>query len=101
MLGSYSFISNQKPDLKVNNIVLIQSSELLSEVKIEGDKAIYETRIDKIIYNAEHDLNESENDATDVLRKAPLLSVDLDGNVSLRGSRNIKFLVKMKWKRKI
>jgi outer membrane receptor protein involved in Fe transport len=85
--------SNQKPDLKVNNIVLIQSSELLSEVKIEGDKAIYETRIDKIIYNAEHDLNESENDATDVLRKAPLLSVDLDGNVSLRGSRNIKFLV--------
>lgn len=85
--------SKKKPDIKVNNIILNQSSELLSEVKIEEKKAIYETRIDKIVYNAEHDLNESENDATDVLRKAPLLSVDLDGNVSLRGSRNIKFLV--------
>ena len=85
--------SKKKPDIKVNNIILNQSSELLSEVTIKEEKAIYETRIDKIVYNAEHDLNDSENDATDVLRKAPLLSVDLDGEVSLRGSNNIKFLV--------
>ena len=84
---------NKHPDLKLNNILLTQSSEMLSEITVEADKIIYETRIDKIVYNAEHDLNDSENDATDVLRKAPLLSVDLDGNVSLRGSRNIKFLV--------
>ena len=85
--------SKKHPDLKLNNILLTPSSEMLSEIKVEADKIIYETRIDKIVYNAEHDLNDSENDATDVLRKAPLLSVDLDGNVSLRGSRNIKFLV--------
>jgi len=82
-----------KPDFKDNNITLNQNSKLLGEINIEEEKAIYETRIDKIIYNAENDLNDSENDATDVLRKAPLLSVDLDGNVSLRGSKNIKFLV--------
>jgi len=85
--------SKSKPDFKDNNITLNQNSKLLGEINIEEEKAIYETRIDKIIYNAEHDLNDSENDATDVLRKAPLLSVDLDGNVSLRGSKNIKFLV--------
>ena len=85
--------SKSKPDFKDNNITLNQNSKLLGEINIEEKKAIYETRIDKIIYNAEHDLNDSENDATDVLRKAPLLSVDLDGNVSLRGSKNIKFLV--------
>ena len=85
--------SKNQPDIKLNNITLNQDSELLSEVTIEEEKAIYESRIDKIVYNAENDLNDSENDATDVLRKAPLLSVDLDGNVSLRGSRNIKFLV--------
>ena len=85
--------SKSKPDFKDNNITLNQNSKLLGEINIEEEKAIYETRIDKIIYNAENDLNDSENDATDVLRKAPLLSVDLDGNVSLRGSQNIKFLV--------
>ena len=86
-------ISKKNPNFKANNILLKQDSELLSEITIEDNKAIYETKIDKIVYNAENDLNDSENDATDVLRKAPLLSVDLEGNVSLRGSRNIKFLV--------
>ena len=85
--------TKKKPDIKLNNILLNTSSKLLSEITINDKKSIYETRIDKIVYNAEHDLNDSENDATDVLRKAPLLSVDLDGNVSLRGSNNIKFLV--------
>ena len=85
--------SKSKPDFKDNNITLNQNSKLLGEINIEEEKAIYETRIDKIIYNAANDLNDSENDATDVLRKAPLLSVDLDGNVNLRGSKNIKFLV--------
>ncbi len=85
--------TNQNPDARLKNILLSKSSEMLSEITVEDQKTIYETRIDKIVYNAENDLNESETDATDVLRKAPLLSVDLEGNVSLRGSRNIKFLV--------
>ncbi|MAW21005.1 MAG: hypothetical protein CMD16_01245 [Flavobacteriales bacterium] len=85
--------TNQNPDNRLKNIFISRNSEMLSEVTIKDEKAIYETRIDKIVYNAENDLNESETDATDVLRKAPLLSVDLEGNVSLRGSRNIKFLV--------
>ena len=58
-----------------------------------GIGQIYESRIDKIVYNVEHDLNDSENNVTDVLRKAPLLSVDLNGHVSLRGSKSIEFLV--------
>ena len=65
---------------------------MLSEVKIKELKPIFESKIDKIIYNAENDMNEGLNDATDVLRKAPLLTVDLEGEVSLRGSKNIKFL---------
>ena len=66
---------------------------MLSEVKISEQKPIFENKIDKIVYNAENDMNEGLNDATDVLRKAPLLTVDLEGEVSLRGSKNIKFLV--------
>ena len=77
----------------INTIYLKQDAKLLSEINIEDRKLIYEAKIDKIIYNAENDLNETENNATDVLRKTPLVSVDLEDNISLRGSRNIKFLV--------
>lgn len=77
----------------INTIYLKEDAKLLSEINIEDRKLIYEAKIDKIIYNAENDLNETENNATDVLRKTPLVSVDLEDNISLRGSRNIKFLV--------
>ena len=65
----------------------------LEEVSINEDRPVYESKMEKIVYNAENDLNEGLDDATDVLRKTPLLSVDLEGNVNLRGSSNIKFLV--------
>ena len=77
----------------INTIYLKQDAKLLSEINIEDRKLIYEAKNDKIVYNAENDLNETENNATDVLRKTPLVSVDLEDNISLRGSRNIKFLV--------
>ena len=85
--------SNKSPNYKFKKITLIPSSKQIDEIEIKETKAIYENKIDKIVYNPGNDVNQSSDDATDVLRKAPLLSVDLDGNVSLRGSKNIKFLV--------
>ncbi len=91
---SVEFVLTKKnPDLRLKEIKLETSSEMLSEVTIEEEKPIYESKIDKIVYNAENDLNEGLIDATDVLRKAPLLSVDFEGNVELRGSKRIKFLL--------
>tara|TARA_B100001250_G_scaffold262781_1_gene226437 strand:- start:2267 stop:4735 length:2469 start_codon:yes stop_codon:yes gene_type:complete len=86
-------LTKRSPDIRLKEIKLEASSEMLSEVKVEEEKAIYEAKIDKIIYNAENDDNGANEDATDVLRKAPLLSVDFDGNVELRGSKDIKFLL--------
>jgi len=86
-------LTKKKPDVRLADILLVANAEMLSEVKISEQKPIFENKIDKTVYNAENDMNEGLNDATDVLRKAPLLTVDLEGEVSLRGSKNIKFLV--------
>ena len=86
-------ITKKSPDVRLKEIKLEAISEMLSEVTIIEEKPIYESKLDKIIYNAENDDNGANEDATDVLRKAPLLSVDFDGNVELRGSKNIKFLL--------
>lgn len=77
----------------LRKIKVKRSAVNLNEVSINEEKPIYESKMEKIVYNAENDLNESLDDASDVLRKTPLLSVDMDGNVSLRGSRGVKFLV--------
>ncbi|MDG2139225.1 MAG: TonB-dependent receptor [Flavobacteriales bacterium] len=86
-------LTKKVPDINLKEIKLEVSSEMLSEITIDEEKPIYESKIDKIIYNAENDNIGGSDDATDVLRKAPLLSVDFDGNVELRGSKQIKFLL--------
>ena len=76
----------EKPDLNVGDIMLNGAASTLSEVTIEGKKNIIENKIDRMVYNAEADATNAGGDATDVMRKVPMLSVDINGNVQLRGS---------------
>ncbi|MEL7003878.1 MAG: TonB-dependent receptor, partial [Bacteroidota bacterium] len=86
-------LSPKKPDLNLSTITMKGNVAQLEEVVVQGERELIENKIDKIVYNAERDVANSGGDATDVLRRAPLLSVDLEGNVSLRGSQNIQILV--------
>ncbi|WP_419801654.1 TonB-dependent receptor domain-containing protein [Mucilaginibacter sp.] len=82
-----------RPDFNIGAIRLSPTGRLLKGVDIVSNKALIENHIDKLVYNAEKDLTSSGGNATDVLRKVPLLSVDLDGNVSLRGDQNVRVLI--------
>jgi len=86
-------LSPQKPDFDCRVITLAPETRLLEEIQIVGEAALIEARPDKIVYNAEKDVTSRGGDAADVLRNVPLLSVDFDGNVSLRGSENIRILI--------
>jgi outer membrane receptor for ferrienterochelin and colicin/5-hydroxyisourate hydrolase-like protein (transthyretin family) len=75
-----------KPDYNAGNISLSPSSNTLNTVSVEGKRAMIENKIDRMVYNAEADATNAGGDATDVMRKVPMLSVDINGNVQLRGS---------------
>ena len=77
-------------------VALAATAQKLGEVVVVAQKALIEERVDRTVYNAENDQTARGGDATDVLRRVPLLSVDLDGNVSLRGSSNIRVLINNK-----
>lgn len=83
----------KKPDVDLGLIRFAPSSILIDAVEVTEKRALIENRADKIVFNAEDDASIAGGDATEVLRKVPLLAVDLDGNVSLRGSQNVRILI--------
>ncbi len=78
--------TESKPDLNAGTIYLSATQNSLKEVAIVGQQALIENKVDKLVYNAEADITNAGGDATDVMRKVPMLSVDINGNVQLRGS---------------
>ncbi|GAA3970889.1 outer membrane beta-barrel family protein [Pedobacter ginsengiterrae] len=74
-----------KPDFNLGNVFISSTENSLAEVQVTGTKAVIENKIDRMVYNAEADGTNAGGDATDVMRKVPMLSVDMNGNVQLRG----------------
>lgn len=89
-------LEGKKNDINLSTIKLEEEARQLNEVIVEGKKDLVEERVDRTIYNAENDATTRGGDATDVLKRVPMLSVDLDGNVSMRGSTNITVLINNK-----
>ncbi|MBD0256537.1 MAG: TonB-dependent receptor, partial [Cytophagales bacterium] len=86
-------ISDPQHKVDLGQVLLPPSVQVLQEVTVQGQRTLIEEKVDRTVYNAEADATNQGGDATDVLRKVPMLSVDLDGNVSMRGSQNIRVLI--------
>ncbi|MEM6965798.1 MAG: TonB-dependent receptor [Bacteroidota bacterium] len=86
-------LTKKRPDVKLKTIQLQPDTKVLDEVEVTAERSLIENKVDKLVYNADQDVTNAGGDATDVLRKVPMLSVDLEGNVSLRGSQNIQILI--------
>lgn len=83
-------------DINLGTIKLTADVRTLKEVNVVGQAAMIEEKVDRLVYNADKDISAKGGDATDIMRKVPMLSVDLDGNVSLRGSSNVTVLINNK-----
>ena len=82
-----------KPDNNIGNILFSSGSRTLNEVVVVGEQALIENKIDKLVFNAEKDVTSAGGNASDVLQKVPMLSLDINGNVSLRGNQNVRILI--------
>jgi len=86
-------ISSNRPFVSAGTISLLSSAQTLAGVTVFAQKGLIENKIDKMVYNVEKDVTAQGGVATDILKKVPMVSVDVDGNVELQGNSNILFLI--------
>ena len=89
-------VAERGTDLNMGALLMSTQTQRLKEVEVVGQRNLIEEKVDRTVYNAENDQTTKGGDATDVLRRVPMLSVDLDGNPSLRGNQNIRVLINNK-----
>ncbi|KZS42662.1 TonB-dependent receptor [Aquimarina aggregata] len=88
-------ISKQKlfKNTDLGTITLALDRESLDDVVVIAEKTTVEVRLDKKIYNVGKDLTVSGGTVSDVLDNVPSVSVDVEGNVALRGNDNVRILI--------
>ncbi|SHM37005.1 outer membrane beta-barrel family protein [Flavobacterium xinjiangense] len=77
----------------LGQIALEEDANQLNEVVIRSEKTTVEIKLDKKVYNVGNDLMVKGGTVSDVLDNIPSVSVDVEGNVSLRGNDNVKVLI--------
>ena len=82
---------NENKDLGL--ISLIMDVEALDAVEIIAEETTVEIKLDKKIYTVGQDLTVKGGNAGDVLDNIPSVSVDLEGNILLRGNDAARILI--------
>jgi outer membrane receptor protein involved in Fe transport len=78
-------------DLK--NILLGEAGQTLDEVIVTAEKSTTEFKIDKRVFNVGSDLSSTGASALEVLNNVPSVNVNIEGQISLRGSSGVQILI--------
>ena len=82
---------SEATDLGVIELVL--ESKELDEIELVGERTTVEIKLDRKIYNVGTDITVRGGSVSDVLNNVPSISVDVEGNVALRGNNNVRILI--------
>jgi len=82
---------NNEVDLK--DISLESDATALSEVTVRAEKSSLELKLDKRVFNVGKDLSNKGGTAEEILENIPSIDLDIEGNISLRGSQSVRILI--------
>lgn len=86
-------IQVQKQAVDLGAISLKPSANNLDEVVVQAEKSSMEMTLDKKVFHVGKDLANAGGTASDILSNVPSVAVDVEGNVSLRGSSAVRILI--------
>ena len=82
-----------KQTVNLDNILISPATVGLKEVKITATKPVVTQEVDRISYDMQADPESKVFSVLDMMRKVPLLSVDADNTVFLKGNSDFKILI--------
>lgn len=83
--------ANKKVNLGI--IAIEEDAVALESVEIRAERSTIEQKIDRKVINVGKDLTTAGASASDIMGNIPSVSVNQDGEISLRGNENVRILV--------
>ncbi len=79
--------------VQMPKVMLEQASKGLSGVTVQSRRPLVENKIDKMVVNVDASPTNAGANALEVLEKSPGISVDRDGNISIKGKQGVIVLM--------
>lgn len=86
-------LTEDQRSLDLGTILVDPMDEMLDEVVVVADRPTMSYQIDKKVINVSQDHTSASGTAVEILENIPSVTVDLDGEVSLRGSGSFTVLI--------
>ena len=86
-------LSAEHPTANLGKMAINPQSTMMEAVEVVAERSMMEYQLDKRVVNVDKNIVAGGGTATDVLEQVPSVAIDNDGNVTLRGSTNVKVLV--------
>ncbi|MDY6259910.1 MAG: outer membrane beta-barrel family protein [Bacteroidales bacterium] len=83
-------LSHNNKVVDLGTIVIKNADNMLSGVTVTAHAPVISKEIDRIAYNVQNDDDAKTNTAFEMLRKVPLVTVDGQDNIMVKGSSNFK-----------
>ena len=90
---SQSPYSVMKTEIDMGVFKMSKSVDQLDEIDLIEEKPFIVQGIDRKIFNIDQDITSSGSTALELMEKLPFVEVDIDGNLSLRGSNQVRIYV--------
>lgn len=86
-------IDSKKKNIDLGKLYIEETSKSLAQVEVVGKKSTFVNSIDRKTFNVGQDLMSKSGSVSDLMQNIPSVQVDVEGNVSLRGSENVTILI--------
>lgn len=86
-------LNSKRSKIDLGKLFIAESATMLGDISVTAQRSTFVNSIDRRTFNVGQDVMSKTGSVSELLQNVPSVQVDLDGNVSLRGSDNVMFLI--------